>query len=104
MGVSEGKRYLYGGFFPEQYRNALGILGTKSGRDCDKVREAGLKPKTLAGGVTFEESSLTFVCRKIYQAPFEESGMDETVFNEQYGYRPPHWMFIGEIIETEDLR
>ena len=31
-------------FFPEQYRKALNICGTKSGRDTDKVKEAGLTP------------------------------------------------------------
>ena len=30
--------------FPEQYRRALDLLGTKSGRDTDKVAESGLTP------------------------------------------------------------
>jgi flavin reductase (DIM6/NTAB) family NADH-FMN oxidoreductase RutF len=31
-------------FFPPEFQDALGLLGTKSGRDCDKVAEAGLTP------------------------------------------------------------
>ena len=91
-------------FFPEQYREALGYLGSHSGRDEDKVAAAGLTPKELAGGVTFEEAHLTFVCRKLYQGPFEPEGMAPGLMEEEYRHRPPHWMFVGEIIETEDLR
>ena len=31
-------------FFPEKYRGALGIMGSRSGRDHDKVSESGLTP------------------------------------------------------------
>ncbi len=91
-------------FFPENCRTALEYLGSHSGRDEDKVTAAGLTPKVLDGGVTFEEAELTFVCRKIYQGPFEESGMAEDVFREEYRHRPLHWMFVGEIISAEDKR
>ena len=91
-------------FFPEQYREVLGYLGSHSGRDEDKVAATGLKPKELAGGVTFEEAYLTFVCKKLYQGPFEPEGMAPGLMEEEYSNRPPHWMFVGEIIETEDLR
>jgi len=32
--------------FPERYRDALKLLGTKSGRDGDKIAESGLTPTT----------------------------------------------------------
>ncbi len=91
-------------FFPPEYRSALEYLGTHSGRDGDKVAASGLTPKELAGGVTFQEAELTFVCRKLYQAPFEREGLAEEINHGIYANWQPHWMFIGEIIETEDRR
>ena len=38
--------------FPEQYRKALGYLGSHSGRDGDKVNAAGLTP-VFADGTTY---------------------------------------------------
>jgi len=91
-------------FFPPEYRKALGYLGAASGRDGDKVAVAGLTPKELAGGVTFEEANLTFVCKKLYQAPFEREGLADEINNGIYKNWQPHWMFVGEIIEAEDNR
>ncbi len=89
-------------FFPEKYREALEYLGSHSGRDGDKVAAAGLTPKELHGGVTFEEASLTFVCRKLYQGPFEREGLAEDIDQGVYKNWEPHWMFVGEILAAEE--
>jgi len=89
-------------FFPDSFRQALGYLGSHSGRDSDKVAEAGLTPRTLAGGVTFEEAELTFVCHKLYQGPFEREGLADEINGGIYKSWNPHWMFVGEIICAED--
>ncbi len=91
-------------FFPEQYRKALGYLGSHSGRNGDKVAAAGLTPKAIGGGVSFEEANLTFVCKKLYQAPFEREGLAEEINQGIYKNWQPHWMFVGEILEVEDKR
>ena len=91
-------------FFAPEYREALSYLGSHSGRDEDKVVSAGLHPKALAGGVTFEEANLTFVCRKLFQGPFSREGLNETLNDGIYANWEPHWMFVGEIIEVEDHR
>ena len=54
-------------FFPQEYRKALGIMGTVSGRDHDKVKESELTPVQIGESMTYEEAELTFYCRKIYQ-------------------------------------
>ncbi len=55
-------------FFPEDYRGALELLGSKSGRDGDKITESGLTPaaalRVAAPG--FAEAELVLSCRKIY--------------------------------------
>ena len=91
-------------FFPEEYRRALSYLGSRSGRDEDKVTKAGLTPKELAGGVTFEEAELTFVCHKLYEGEFQREGLAPEINNGIYAKWNPHWMFVGEILETEDCR
>ena len=89
-------------FFPPEYRKALGYLGSHSGRDGDKVAAAGLTPKELHGGVTFQEANLTFVCRKLYQGPFQREGLADEINHGIYEDWNPHWMFLGEIIEVEE--
>ena len=37
-------------FYGPEYKQALSICGSKSGRDCDKVKEAGLTPYFTDGG------------------------------------------------------
>lgn len=37
-------------FFPEQYKRALGYLGSHSGRDGDKIRAVGLTPVQIGNG------------------------------------------------------
>ena len=91
-------------FFPEEYRKALGYLGSHSGRDGDKVAAAGLTPKSAGDGVTFEEAELTFVCRKLYEGEFRREGLAEEISNGVYARWDPHWMFLGEIVEVEDKR
>ena len=46
-------------FFPEEYKKQLGVLGSKSGRDMDKIHDSGLTPKSVDGSVTFEEAEVT---------------------------------------------
>lgn len=92
------------GFFPPEYRQALGYLGSHSGRDGDKVAAAGLTPMELNGGVTFREANLTFVCRKLYQGEFRREGLADEINHGIYEDWNPHWMFVGEIIDAEDSR
>ncbi len=102
-------------FFPEQYRKALGIMGTVSGRDHDKAVESGLTPVAMGPGVTYREAELTFLCRKIYQHPFSKEDLAEDIQDyylskpevyppDENGVWQPHWMFIGDILEVEDKR
>jgi flavin reductase (DIM6/NTAB) family NADH-FMN oxidoreductase RutF len=98
-------------FFPEEYKRALGIMGSKSGRDCDKVAEAGLTPMAFGDSVTYKEAKRTFLCRKLYQGPFAKEGLAPEIA-EYYRSRPqtfppdengdwqPHWIFVGQVTEV----
>ena len=88
-------------FFPAEYKKALGYLGSHSGRDEDMVAAVHFHPISVQNGVTFEEASLTLVCRKLYRAPIaEENFIDKSVVEDCYPKRDFHDMYIGEIVEV----
>lgn len=98
-------------FFPESCRKALGIMGSRSGRDGDKVRVAGLTPVAVGDSVGYREASRTFLCRKLYQHRLDKDDLAPEI-QAYYRVHPkvyppdedgewqPHWIFVGEILET----
>jgi flavin reductase (DIM6/NTAB) family NADH-FMN oxidoreductase RutF len=90
-------------FFSAQYRNALNLCGSKSGRDTDKAAEAGITPIVFgsgaaAGAVGFKEASEIIVCRKLYTHDFEpHKFLDPVSIEKNYNGQDYHRMFIGEI-------
>ncbi|WP_280746356.1 MULTISPECIES: flavin reductase [unclassified Parabacteroides] len=106
-------RYTYGflqqeesftlSFFTEQYRGALRICGTKSGRDTDKVKEAGLTPiETPAGLISFGEARMIIECKKILVQELDYANLTEPykakIMEESYNKEPAkHQLFISEI-------
>ena len=88
-------------FFGEEYRKALSLCGTKSGRDMDKVKECGFTVKTAACGAPyFEEAELVIVCRKRYVQDFDAAAIPDDVKEKQYPNADYHTMYIGEIVEV----
>ncbi len=85
----------------EGHRDALAILGTISGRDCDKITQTGLTPTFTESGLpTFKEARLVLECRKIYgQMMNQESFIDQSIFEKWYNEAKgnPHKIFMGEI-------
>lgn len=85
-------------FFPHSCKRALGVLGTKSGRDGDKVAEVGFTPVYLDETTTFDEANLVFVCRKLYADEIKhECFVDHELNDKTYPERDYHTMYIGEI-------
>ncbi len=88
-------------FFPEEYKDALTLCGRKSGRDCDKVSEAGLTPVFIDGVPCFEEASLVIVCRKLYSQPMGKEFVTADGVTEHYGENESyHTFYVGEIIKA----
>ncbi len=83
----------------EEARKAYAVCGSKSGRDCDKVAEAGLHPvETESGDVTFEEARLTMVCRKLYKDTMAESNFIDKSLVQWYGEKGGyHDVYVLEI-------
>lgn len=87
--------------FPEEYKKALGYLGSHSGRDGDKVAVAGLTPVFEGDYTYFAEAKLTLVCRKLYRGTIRPEGfMDQGFVEEYYPNRDFHDFYIGEIVKA----
>ena len=54
-------------FFGPGHRDALTLCGKVSGRDCDKVKEAGLTPFFTDGTAAFREADLILVLILLYR-------------------------------------
>lgn len=99
FGYMEANEYFTVSFYPEEYKKALGVMGSRSGRDCGKDAEAGLTPCTIGGSVTYKEARLTLLCKKLCAQDLDPNGFPEEVRSRFYGSEPAHRMYIGEIVE-----
>ena len=88
-------------FFGEEYRSALALCGSKSGRDVDKVKECGFTVKTAqCGAPYFEEAELVLVCRKWYVQDMDVEAIPQDVRENLYADNDYHTIYIGEIVEA----
>jgi flavin reductase (DIM6/NTAB) family NADH-FMN oxidoreductase RutF len=88
-------------FFDEQYRKALSICGSKSGRDINKVKETGLNPlQTSNGNVFFAEARLMIECKKLYHSDLDPANFHSIETRDKnYPSKDYHRMYIGEITD-----
>lgn len=100
FGFTEKNDFFTLSFFDEKYRGALSLCGTKSGRDCDKVRETGLTPVHEDGYTYFAEAKLVIVCRKLYAQDIRpECFTDRDIIGAHYPANDFHRMYTGKIIK-----
>ena len=96
----KSNEYFTVSFFDEKYREKLSLIGNKSGRDIDKVKETGFTPKFLDKGITYEEASETFILKKWYFQFMDASQIPDDV--KKVYYTPgdeTHYMFIGLVVD-----
>lgn len=98
---TEREEFFTVSFFPEDYKKALAFCGRNSGRDCDKAKETGLTPKEIGSSMTFEESEIVLLCKKLYIQDISPDGfIDETIDGSCYPQKDYHRMYVGEIVEA----
>lgn len=86
-------------FLRDGYRDALSVLGSKSGRDMDKMHDSGLTPTFVDGQPTFAEAELVLVCRKRCKSEIApEDILQQETLDKWYGDQDYHTMYIGEIV------
>ena len=86
-------------FFDESYREALKLCGTVSGRDRNKIAEAGLTPRYEDGIPYFDEAETVLLCRKIAVQDMDPAGFIDPAaagfYNNDY-----HRVYTGEITKV----
>lgn len=88
-------------FFNEEYRKALALCGSKSGRDVDKIKECGFTVRTAdCGAPYFEQARLVLVCRKRFVQEMDPNRIPQDVKEKWYPDQDYHTMYIGEIVEA----
>ena len=86
-------------FFERQYRPALELCGTKSGREVDKAAATGLIAiETSPGLVSFAQARLIIECRKLYTQDIDPARFIEPALAENYPQKDYHRMYFGEIV------
>lgn len=84
-------------FFDDQFKDALKICGTKSGRDCDKISMAGLTAEYDGEAVFPAQARLVIKCRKIAVQKMDNSGFIDETIESNYKSGDYHFIYIGEI-------
>jgi flavin reductase (DIM6/NTAB) family NADH-FMN oxidoreductase RutF len=86
--------------FPPACRAALQLLGTKSGRDGDKIAESGLTPAAAekVAAPVFAEAILAIECRKLYWQDMDPKGFVAPFVAANYPQKDYHRIYFGEIV------
>ena len=95
-----GKEELSVAFLPEKYRDALKLCGTASGRDTDKLAEAGLHTITLDGVDVIEEAEVVLVLKKLYEDDIREESFIDKAFLADYINGDYHRFYICQIMSA----
>ena len=86
-----------------QDRKAFEICGTKSGRDMDKIREAGLTavPAEIVSVPAIREFPLTLECRVMYRQQQVAADLPEDIRAQFYSDETEdHVVYYGEIVSA----
>ena len=86
--------------FPDQYRAALNLLGTRSGRDGDKIAASGLTAiaSTKIAAPGFAEAELIIECRKIYSQDIDPDRFFDPSIDTNYPKKDYHRVYFGEVV------
>lgn len=93
-------------FDPERYRGALKLCGTVSGREHDKIAEAGLTARVEKaasnehGAVVFDEARVTVIGKKLFAQEISKDGFfDRSILAACYPNNDFHTVYVCEIVD-----
>lgn len=86
--------------FPSEHHEALTLLGTRSGRDGDKIAASGLTPEaaTSVAAPAFAEADLVVECRTIYWDDLEPGRFLDPSIDRNYPGKDYHRIYFGEAV------
>lgn len=84
-------------FLGEEYREALRLCGTRSGRELDKFAATGLTVAYEAGIPYPEQAHTVLLCKKLYAQDLEGASFLEPELLQNYKQNDFHRMYVCEI-------
>ena len=86
-------------FFPEELKQQIhGVCGSKSGRDTDKIAEAGITPVYDENAPYFEQAKLVIICKKMAVSEITpDSFLDSEIDEKFYPDKDYHKVFVARI-------
>jgi flavin reductase (DIM6/NTAB) family NADH-FMN oxidoreductase RutF len=92
--------------FPAKYRKDLSLLGSRSGRDGDKIALTRLTPvkSAVVAAPCFKEADLVLECRKMYWQDLDDRNFLSDKIAVQYPQMDYHRVFFGEILRIRGAR
>lgn len=87
--------------FFDGYKKELGILGSESGRDGNKIEKVGFDIEEIEAMPTFSQGKMVMLCKKIYRDTIKpECFIDQDIDGKVYPLKDYHDMYVGEIISV----
>lgn len=87
-------------FYDSDMKDALRLCGTKSGRDCDKVKEAGLEPVFEDSTTYFKQAKLVLVCKKLYCDVIRPDKFVGDDGERWYPEKDYHYIYMAEVVKA----
>lgn len=87
-------------FLNDQYRDALNYCGAHSGRDEDKLKNAGLNWNYKLSIPFVDEGNLILLCQKLSATKINEDSFLVPDIKKWYADGDMHTMYVAEILEV----
>lgn len=97
FGLAEEQDRLSLAFFGQNRRDALSLCGTKSGRDCDKISEAGFTTSDADEVPVINEAQILVIGRKLYADYIKEDCFIDNKMLDFYKEKDFHKAYVLEI-------
>ena len=99
MKFMESSEYFTLCVLPEALRPALSLIGSRSGRDGDKIAASGLTPiaSRIASAPSYEEAELIVECKKVYWQDIDPAHFLDPEIMKNYPKRDFHRVYYGRI-------
>ncbi len=97
--LCEENDYFTVSFPVDGFKKDMGLLGSISGRDCDKLSKTSMDMSFYDGIPFIEQSELVFICKKLYYSDLEPQNFLDDNIESNYPNKDYHRIYIGEIIK-----
>ena len=86
--------------FPRSFQKKLLYLGSKSGRDLNKIADSGLTPiaSSRVAAPGYAEADLVLECETVYSDDYKPERFKREALRDSLRSERPHRIFFGEIL------